>query len=300
MRQFVIAAVLLLQSSIASAQAPADLSPAGAEPEATAPVSTSTEPNAVTPGVRVQLELVDALRSDTATIGQSVAIRLAEPITIDGQVVVPAGAPGVAEVIDAHPNGMQGMPGTLVVSGRYLEFNGQRIPLEGMILAGSGQNRAGTSSVGVGLVGPLAVFVRGAEVEAPAGTILTGRVAGGEPEVAPALAGANAVPAPAQGKGQIVVFRPYQVMGWPYTYGIAEDGHAVVQLRNSQYAVYDVQPGVHGYTIIGLGSTPNLYRLEITAGQRLFIRHGVSILTPSDEATFQNGRLRLAEPIAQN
>src|SRR5262249_20872051 len=150
--------------------------------------------------------------------------------------------------------------------------------LEGMILAGSGQSRAGASGVSVGLIGPAAVFMRGEEVEVPAGTIMAGRVAGGEPEVAAAIEGTNPAPAPAAGKAQIIFFRPYQVMGWPYTYGVAENGQDIVQLRNSRYAVADVEPGVHAYTITGLGSQPHVYRLELTAGQRLFIRHGVSIL----------------------
>jgi hypothetical protein len=79
------------------------ISSSAAAQETTEPVAIeqtqapATEAAAAAPqvplGAWVQLEIVEALTSHTATIGQQVALRVAEPVSVDGVVVIPAGTP---------------------------------------------------------------------------------------------------------------------------------------------------------------------------------------------------------------
>lgn len=134
----------------------------------------------VAAGTVLQVELVDELSSTTSKLGDKFAIRLAEPITVDGVVVVPAGAVGQGEVIDAAHGGMAGTPGKLIVAARYLVLNGQQVRVRGMTLMVAGENRNGLSQTVmlIPYVGGLStMFVKGGEIWMPAGTHATVKVA---------------------------------------------------------------------------------------------------------------------------
>lgn len=124
-------------------------------------------------GTVVQVEFVEAISSDGSHQGDHFAIRLSEPLIIGDRVVVRAGAIGAGEIIDAERAGGGGREGTLVASGRYLEINGERVPLRGMQVLRAGGNRAG-SAMGMAFI-PVYGFVgpwlrRGGNIEVPAGT----------------------------------------------------------------------------------------------------------------------------------
>lgn len=265
-------------------------------PSATPDAASVSDP-ALPLGAHVQLEIVDTISSATATVGQEVALRLAEPIAVGGQVIVPAGIPGVGVILDVQENGIAGRPGLITAAARYLHLDGERIGLEGMIVGSAGQNRAVLSSIGVGLVGIAGVFVRGQEFEVEAGTRVTARIAGGPPEVAAALDGINPVPAPAPGKA-IVVFYHLGRMGTEfYTYGVAENGVLLAELKGNRYVAVAVDPGMHEFQfLIPFTSEPQPDTLhqEIFEGEMLFIRHDNDFLTPGTEADFLRRRLRNA------
>src|SRR5262245_25006395 len=135
------AAIVVLVATPAMAQTPpadpAQVAPA-ADPSQAAPPA---DPAQVTPaagatadatvlipaGTVIAVEITEALSSRTSQMGQTFALRLAEPIIINDEIVVPAGAVGGGEVIDAHRSGMGGRQGVLNLSGRYIEVGGQRI-----------------------------------------------------------------------------------------------------------------------------------------------------------------------------
>jgi hypothetical protein len=124
-------------------------------------------------GTKVELEFVETLSSKINTTGQTFALRLRDPIVIDGQIVVPAGALGGGEVIDAGRSGMGGRSGKLILSGRFLEYQGQRVRIRGLqsVLAGDDRSRTAVNTVIlVPYVGFLGGFIQGGDIEVPSGT----------------------------------------------------------------------------------------------------------------------------------
>ncbi|MDB5429146.1 MAG: hypothetical protein JWP35_262 [Caulobacter sp.] len=167
----------------AAPAAPAPVTAPAAAPPAAQPAPAP--PPAAAPGLHIpmgallQVELVDPLSSKTSKLGDRFAIRLAEPIIIDGVVVVPAGALGQGEVIDANNAGMSGSQGKLIISARYLDINGQHVRIRGMTLIKSGTSHVDLAT-GVSMmpyVGIAAIFIKGGEIIMPAGTRATVKVA---------------------------------------------------------------------------------------------------------------------------
>eukprot|EP01035_Chromulina_nebulosa_P001088 gene1089-biopygen932 len=89
-----------------------------------APAATATAPAAegvkVPGGTPLIVELVDKIGSRHAHTGDHFRIRLAEPLTIDGRVVLPAGTAGEGEVVQAKAATFSGSPGELILAARYL------------------------------------------------------------------------------------------------------------------------------------------------------------------------------------
>lgn len=87
----------------------------------------------------VAIEITEPLTSMHSRTGQLFAIRLAEPIVVEGRTLVPGGVTGVGEVVHAARGGaVSGSAGELIVAARYLDFAGLRIPLHRTNLARSG------------------------------------------------------------------------------------------------------------------------------------------------------------------
>ncbi|HEY1752507.1 MAG TPA: hypothetical protein VGG29_14710 [Caulobacteraceae bacterium] len=133
----------------------------------------------------IQLELIDAVGSKTQHTGDVFAFRLAQPIAVDGAVVVPAGATGEGEVIDAAPAGMGGRAGKLVLAARYLTVGGVRLPLQSFkVGSGAGKAYANESLVAGEVVGALvpggafvSLLITGGNVVYPAGLLATAKLA---------------------------------------------------------------------------------------------------------------------------
>lgn len=246
-------------------------------------------------GARVHLEIVDALTSRTATIGQQVALRLVQPIRADGAVVIPAGTTGVGEIIDVRRRAMGGIPGLLVVSSRHLDLNGQQIRLEGMIVSASGRGRGmATASVPMGATG---FFIPGLDVEVPAGARASVRIAGGTPRVAAPVEGVNPVPSPPPGKAYVVFYQRIQMGEEFFTNGVAENGVTLARLRGNRYLAVAVDPGSHEFEVLapmGGRRTGVTLRQDVLEGQIIFIRHDEMYLSPGDEEDFISLRLHEA------
>ena len=126
----------------------------------------------------IKVEIVEELGSKTSVSGQTFALRLAEPIVIDGVELVPAGTPGMGEVVHAKKSGGMGAAGELVLAARYLDFAGQRIMLRSLKLAELGQSRINTvqaiNTAAAATAVPLALvgfFIKGGQVTIAAGTV---------------------------------------------------------------------------------------------------------------------------------
>jgi hypothetical protein len=183
LRWRLLAAVALAFAPPALAQtAPAVVEvapPAAATPPSITPPIATPSTLHLSAGTQIEVEFVDALSSHTSHSGDTFAIRLAEPIYDSANVALAPGALGRGEVIDAAPSGFGGHQGKLVVSGRYLEINGQQVRINHMGRAASGQDRT-QASVNLSMVpyaGIAAWFISGGEIEIPAGTRAEARIA---------------------------------------------------------------------------------------------------------------------------
>ena len=172
-------------------------------PEA-APAATATGTLLVVPaGTELAFEMLDSLSSKTSQRGDRFSLKLAEPLTVDGQLLVPAGTLAVGEVVHADRAKAGGQPGELVLAARYLDWNGRQLPLKAF-RAGLGRNRTDTA-MGVMIAAGVAGFlVRGGQIEIVAGSPISAtlREAVELPVLAPVAAteadGESAKPAAAE------------------------------------------------------------------------------------------------------
>lgn len=132
----------------------------------------------------VRLQILRDLGSKTSIGGESFPITLAEPIVIDGRVLIPAGATGVGEVVHAKRAGGSGAPGELILAARYLESGNRRVRLRSMHIAKTGESKIDTAST-IAIAGGAAVpglaivgfIMKGGESSVPAGTFADAKTA---------------------------------------------------------------------------------------------------------------------------
>lgn len=149
----------------------------------------NSPPPAVTPAITpapccklpaltpVELQFVDAASSRTSKPGEMVALKLAEPLTIDGRVVAPAGSHAMAEIIQASKSSLMGKAGELTFAARWVEINGARVPLKRFGFGRSqGNDPSGTllalntaAAVALPVAAVALIFVSGGNVDIKAG-----------------------------------------------------------------------------------------------------------------------------------
>jgi hypothetical protein len=153
-----------------------------------APIATPTQRDCclLNSGTIVAIEITDPLSASRQKSTEKFAIRLAEPILVDGKTIVPAGAVGIGEVVDAAGPGLGGKPAKLILAARYVEFGGIRVPLRGLKLGAGGRNNSDVSMAASFAVGIVGFLVPGGDAVIPAGTRAQAKIA------------ANIVMAPAQ------------------------------------------------------------------------------------------------------
>lgn len=131
----------------------------------------------VASGTLIDLEISEPITSWQHKRGDKFQLRLAQPLVVDGRLLVPAGTTGVGEIVHAAAARGGGAPGELLIAARYLDVDGGQLPLRGMKLGGSGGDNSGMA-LGVSFAaGPFAMFIRGHEIEIPAGTRAHAKVA---------------------------------------------------------------------------------------------------------------------------
>jgi hypothetical protein len=282
-------------------------------------------------GTAVAVQLVDSVDTETAKAGDRLAIRLAAPVIVDGQVVLPAGTPGVGHVVQASGAGLGGKGAKLVVSADSLTVGGGAVPLEGLQLTGAGKDHTtaadlaslgGWISLPLGFVG---VAATGGEIEIPAGVNAAAKVARtvdlrplgaatrqdydtvqavfGEPQQS---RGWIEVPPPPRGMGQVVFFRAKSVAGFGQWFTVREHGQALGKLTNGAYFVVVLPPGEHSFSASSEPEFKDHLTLKVDPGETYYVQglmtHGVVIgvadLTPSDKARFDaaSGALQAATP----
>jgi hypothetical protein len=196
----VLAIALATAAAPASTTPPPDVTPPSAAAPAMAalPIAASQPAPAslASAGTIVIIELPQAVSSKTQKAGDTFPIRLASAVTAGAVVLIPAGTMGVGEIVDAAPSGALGRPAKLVLAARYLEHDGVRTPLRAMKLGAVGKDKSDEvmAIAFVPYVGILGAFLHGGEIEIPAGTYASAKLAAAVP--APSTSAPAPAPAP--------------------------------------------------------------------------------------------------------
>jgi hypothetical protein len=214
--------------------------------------------------------------------GDTVAMALSAPLTLDGKTVIPAGTPVVGQIVHANTKLGGGRPGEIHIAPRYIDFGGRKIRLRGLQIHVRGNDLSKASLWAVG-------GVKGSEIEAPAGLSGEARLAD---DVAVGADGALTVTpgAPAQqsdadiipgkigpakpGMGRIIVYREsvFVAGGYPLDVRYGPDFKATNMgtLTSGQYLVIDAAPGTHVISTRKDGADPIV--IEIEPGDAYFVK----------------------------
>ena len=159
----------LLSTSAMAQDAPAS-APAPAATPVTVPVTVpAPAPNFVPKNTEILVQFTQLVSSKTAKNDDMFDLKLAEPVMLNGQIVIPADTPGKGQVVDAGKAGMGGKPGKLVLAGRYLEFQGRKVPIHGLKMSVGGKGNVNGAMAASMLVGVFALGVTGGDVEVQPG-----------------------------------------------------------------------------------------------------------------------------------
>lgn len=139
--------------------------------DAPAPVPSSRVLPADT---EVHLRLLEPVASNTHKHADRFKLEVAEPVAVDGNVVIPAGAACVGEVVHAGKAGFGGKAGELILASRFVQLGDREVKLRSFSAA-NGEQRVnlamGLSFVVVG------IFVQGKNIVLPAGTDVFAQIA---------------------------------------------------------------------------------------------------------------------------
>ena len=142
-------------------------------------VAVVPAPVSIVAGTPVEIEFPALLSSKTAKIDDMFQIRLTAPILVEGKVVVPVGTLGAGQIVHAAKAGGGGKAGELIVTVRWLDHLGTRIPLRRLRMGGldRGADRR-EGAFGVSMAVPFAGFlVRGGEKTIEPGALANAIVA---------------------------------------------------------------------------------------------------------------------------
>ena len=114
-----------------------------------------------------------------------------------------------------------------------------------------------------------------------------------------ATSAGGTIVAPAEGKGQVVFFRPSKFAGAAIGFQVREGETSLGKLRSGNYFVASVEPGTHVYTVHS--EAKDVLTLEVEAGETYYVEGTISMgfmvghpnLSPSDQATFDGMSAKL-------
>ena len=149
----------MVESSVGTGNAPSNGSPTG-----TFVLQDATE---------VVVKLLAPISSATARRGDAVKLEAAEDVIIDNRIAIRSGAPVRGEIAEARQKKGFGRSGKLNMTIHSVEaVDGQRVALRASREA-RGSDNFGKAGVVTLLTGPFGIFVKGKDVEVPAGTEYT-------------------------------------------------------------------------------------------------------------------------------
>ena len=124
-------------------------------------------------GTEVRVRLAQTIGSASAVENQRVALEAAADVVIDGVTVIRSGAVASGTIVRAEHRKSFGRRGKLDLTiDRVEAVNGDQIPLR-IQRALRGRDKYGKAGVITLLFGPFGFFVKGVDIEVPAGTEYT-------------------------------------------------------------------------------------------------------------------------------
>lgn len=164
-----LAASIVLVAAQASAQT---------APTQTAQIATTEQADrsaVLRTGTQVVMKTREALSTKGKKLrpGTRVQMEVAEPVMLNGAVVIPAGSPAVGEVTDVRNKGMWGKSGHINARVLYATVNGRQIRMTG---AFDDKGTTGTAGVvaSIAFVPVAGFFVTGTSANIPLGAPVTG------------------------------------------------------------------------------------------------------------------------------
>lgn len=274
----------------------------------------------VAAGTTVRVELAEQVSSTVQKTGDTFALRLAEPVVVDGTVVLPKGTPGVGQVIEAAGPGIGGKPAKMVLAAKYLNTAHGRVPLKALQLARPGRDNSrasqalGVSGLAFAPLSVVGIVVHGGEVVFQPGTVASAKLASavtlapvarasrGDIVAAASVAkdaaaqaeGPIEIPPPPAGRGEVVFFRAKSVMGTGQWFNVREGGKVLGKLSNGAYFVHVTTPGEHTYTAKLEPELKDHLTINVDAGEAYFVEGtltgglviGAANLSPSTRVKF--------------
>jgi hypothetical protein len=153
-----------------------DEAQASPAPQNPVPPSNGNTGIQVPPGTQIVVRLIDAVNSETDSLGQTYRASIDQPIVVNGQTVIPRGSDVIAALIDAKQSGkIQGRTvltldlKSVTVNGRSYDIVTTGVPQASSSRAArSGKVIGGTAALGA-IIGAAAGGGRGAAIGAGSG-----------------------------------------------------------------------------------------------------------------------------------
>jgi len=158
--------------SIAAEAPPAPSSPVPATP------TPSEEPLILPANTLVHVELLEEVSTLKSKPDDFFVLKVASPVYVRGQVVIPTGAEAVGQVIDSQKKGLFGNPAKLLIAIRHAKVARGTIPLRFYgPYQGEDKTKTATGLAFVPVLGLFSAFMKGGEVVLAPGTRLVAKVA---------------------------------------------------------------------------------------------------------------------------
>jgi hypothetical protein len=169
---FGAAIAALVTTPLSAQQAPA---PA---PAAEAPAAAAAETGLLTlnSGMPITLAVAQEVNSSTHRAGDTFPLTVLNDVRIGDTIVIPRGTPAVGEVTWRTGKGAFGKSGKIEFSLRYINLNGQHIPVSGDYRQ-EGEGNTIATGVGIIAVGVFAGFITGHRARLPMGRELMSQIA---------------------------------------------------------------------------------------------------------------------------
>ena len=127
-------------------------------------------------GTPITLAVSQEVNSSTHRAGDTFPLTVLNDVSIGNTVVIPRGTPAVGEITWRTGKGAFGKSGKMELSLRYVELNGQRIPVTGDFRQ-EGEGNTIATGVAIIAVGVFAGFVTGKRARLPVGRELMSQLA---------------------------------------------------------------------------------------------------------------------------